>query len=196
MKVPFPFRLTEPEYYRSESGDDPALRRMYYQGDLPGGLRAEEMVGFTQRLVFAMLSPLMPACDIDRMVPDGKGARPYSPDDVFTLYHCITRQQIQTQWRDKLKRGGMNRYAVLERVELPDATVVELAVSWRRLQQFSARDLAGFTRIASPLDDVAEAPGTPALTLLLSAFNDYLAEGVPNLAATKPVTGHAVVDGL
>jgi hypothetical protein len=147
---------------------------MYHVGDLPAGLQAVEKVALEQRLVFAVLDPQTPACDINKMIPDDRGEKLFSEDDVFTLYHCHTRQQIQRQWKEKLQRGGHKRYGLLGRIG-EDADV-QLAVSFRRYQQFKARDVATYQRIASLLDDVE---GQPAINLLLAAYDEYRSEGVP-----------------
>lgn len=122
-----------------------------------------------------MLDPQIPGCDINKMIPDDGTQNLYSSDDVFTLYHCHTRQQIQSQWKEKLKKGGFNRYGILGEIDIEKLPSVQLAVSWRRYQQFNARDVSSFKRIASPLVD---ATGPVGLNAVLGAYGEYRSEGI------------------
>jgi hypothetical protein len=177
-KVPFLFPLPVTEFYRQEEDGDPRLHRMFYEGELPNGARQSERVAMDRRLVFAMLDPTTPGCQINKVIPDDPAQkRPaFSEDRVLTLLHCVQRGEVQRDWDDKRKNGGHKRLGFLGPITLPNEEVVELAVSFRRNQQFLARDVERFERIASPLDDVE---GTHAANLIIYALEQFRTEGDP-----------------
>jgi len=142
--VPFLFPLQEPQVLRAD-GDQYRRHRV---SDVTLGPR--ELAINERRLVYAMLHPFAPPCDIDKIIPPAGRKQPAeSEDNALTFFHCRTRIEISDAWTRKLKDPESHiRFALLGEIQTEDSRL-ELAVNFRRDQQIATPLPPGMERIAS-----------------------------------------------
>lgn len=175
--VPFLFPLPEPSVVR-EVADGHYERRLERDVELA----ERELALCERRVVIAMLHPESVACEIDKMIPpDGRPPKP-AEDNVLAFFECPRAEQLGSVWREKLKHPERHKrlMPLPEKLKVPQGQPTHYAVQFRRLQQFTNIEAAGFTRVASLTE-----PGLEAVRVAYEIF----------LNREKPATGFAAKVG-
>lgn len=107
-----------------------------------------------RRLVFAMLHPFTPACEIDKMIPPNGSDPKRGEDQVLTFFHCRTKEELGPIWGEKLKHNDRHiRIAPIGEIEIAQGKSASLAVMFRRDQQILNHVVKSLTRVASLTDE-------------------------------------------
>ena len=130
-------------------------------GDAPGGPWQKDHELIEMRLSYAILHPLTPPCDIDKMIQPKRQPGWKQPleseEHVLTFFHCRERRTMEQIWQHKLKHpddAGGKRYHLIGALPTSgNGKSIELAISFRREQQLCASVVKDLSVIATLTDD-------------------------------------------